>query len=155
MTKDKKELDALAELCSENNVHMVRRIIPADIAQKRSHLKRKIIQCKSAIYELRQIFNRAEFYRARSKDPLGLDNLIRFMNSRIAHYEEKRESCRHSLDGEYHSKNHQLNPGGLGDSAVTEKSSLGKLTDAAAKPIPINKQTMKVIDYKKGDVFKK
>jgi len=151
MTKDKKELEALSSLCSENNVMMIRSLLPEYIRNKRKNLKSGIQQCKGSIYALGQVINMIRFYKARSKNKIGwiaLETKIRNFRSKQLLKKEKFSSM---LDDEFKASKHSINVSDK--SNVTEISSTGKLNAKIIKPTPINKQTMNVVDYKKGDVF--
>ena len=54
------------------------------------------------------------------------------------------------LDDEFQSKKHKLNEP---ENSLVKENALGKLISKTVKPIPINKQTMNIVDYKKGDIF--
>ena len=149
--RDKKELEALSSLCAENNVVMVRSFLPKDIAKKRKHLKSGIQQYKGSIWILRQIKNQVKFYKKRSKDKIGWDALQIRIENWIQQSEEKKKELGKLLDNEFQSKKHKLNESDK--NSVEEASSVGKLESCVVKPLPINKQTMKIVDYKKGDIY--
>ena len=151
MTKDKKELEALSSLCDENNVIMVRSFLPRNIAHKRKHLKSGIQQYKGSIHILKQIKKSIEFYKKRSKDKVGWSALQIRVKNWIEQSEEKKKELGNLLDNEFQSKKHKLNESDK--NSVNESSTIGKLESKTVKPLPINKQTMKIVDYKKGDIF--
>ena len=150
MTKDKKELEALSGLCEENNVIMVRSFLPQEIRKKRRHLKSGIQQYKGSIHILKQIKNSIEFYKSRSKDKIGWDALRKRIENWIEQSEQKKKEFSKMLDDEFQSKKHKLNEP---ENSLVKENALGKLISKTVKPIPINKQTMNIVDYKKGDIF--
>ena len=72
-------------------------------------------------------------------------------NSLIRFTEDKKKELSKLLDNEFQSKKHKLNESDK--NSVREASSVGKLESNVVKPLPINKQTMKIVDYKKGVIY--
>jgi len=151
MIKDKKELEALSQLCAENNVVMVRNLIPKKISIKRQNCRSGISSFRGCLWALRQVKKRAKFYKQRSKEKIGWDSLLIWLDKNIKETELKKVNLQNKLDTELKSSNHKINVDD--NSNVNESSTIAKLSSKSYKPIPINKQTMKIIDYKKGDIY--
>ena len=151
MTKDKKELEALSGLCEENNVIMVRSFLPNNIRTKRRHLKSGIQQYKGSIWILRQIRHQLQFYKSKAEDKKGWIALEKRIELWLQQSLDKKKELSKLLDNDFQSKKHKLNESDK--NSVREVSSIEKLKSNVVKPLPINKQTMKIVDYKKGDVF--
>ena len=152
MTKDKKELEALSSLCAENNVLMVRSFLPDDIRRKRRNLKSGIQQFKGSLWVLRQIRHYIQGYKAKSKDKRQWIALEKKVQGWIDDCQERKKDMSEMLDNDFNAVKHKLNEP---EKSSVDSNSLGKLSAKVVKPIPINKQTMNVVDYKKGDVFVK
>ena len=151
MTKDKKELEALSSLCDENNVIMVRSFLPNNIRTKRRHLKSGIQQYKGSIWVLRQLRHHIQFYKSKAEDKKGWIALEKRIELWLEQSLDKKKELSKLLDNEFQSKKHKLNESDK--NSVNESSTIGKLESKTVKPLPINKQTMKIVDYKKGDIF--
>ena len=150
MTKDKKELEALSGLCEENNVIMVRSFLPEEIRKKRRNLKSGILQYRGTLWAIQQVIQRVKYYRKRSKDKIGYDCLLKYLDNVRQDTQKRKAEVQKLLDNDFKSSNHKLNEP---DNSLVKENALGKLTSKSVKPIPINKQTMNIVDYKKGDIF--
>ena len=153
IVKDSKEREALSKLCEEQGVKMIRALLPPEVMKSRKNCKSGISQFKGSLWAFRQVRNRVEYYRKRAEEKTGWNALLKYLDIMIADCVDRKSQLQHRLDNALATKHHSLDPDTLKSQAPG--NTIGKMESNAVKPKPINKQTMEVIDYQKGDMYQK
>ena len=132
---------------------MIRALLPVEVMKSRKNCKSGISQFKGSLWAFRQVRSRVEYYKKRAEEKTGWDSLLKYLDKMIADCVDRKSQLQHRLDNALNTKVHSLDPDTLKSHAAG--NTIGKMESNPVKPKPINKQTMKVIDYHKGDVYQK
>ena len=153
IVKDSKEREALSKLCEEQGVKMIRALLPPEVMKSRKNCKSGISQFKGSLWAFRQVRNRVEYYKKRAEEKTGWNALLKYLDIMIADCVERKSQLQHRLDNALATKHHSLDPDTLKSQAPG--NTIGKMEKNPVKQKPINKKTMEVIDYQKGDMYQK